>query len=70
MSNYDYKKHLEQLHAERKANTHKKVDEAIKRLIKVNKAINFNSVSQEAVLTKATLCNNISIIRHCNNSKK
>lgn len=29
MSKYDRKKHLEQLHAERRANTRKKVDEAI-----------------------------------------
>lgn len=61
MSEYDRKKHLEQLHAARKANTRRKVDEAIKLLIRINKAINFNSVSQEAGLTKATLYNNADI---------
>lgn len=55
MSEYDRIKHLEELHAERKANTRNKVDECIHRLIKANKAINFNSVSQEAGLTKATI---------------
>lgn len=58
MSNYNRKKHLEELHAKRRANTHKKVDEAIQRLIRLNKYINFNSVSQESGLTKATLYNN------------
>jgi hypothetical protein len=61
MIKYDRKKHLEELHAERKAMTRKKVDEAIQKLIKVNKAINFNSVSLEAGLTKATLYNNVDI---------
>lgn len=58
MNSYDRKKHLEQLHAERKANTRTKVDEAIQRLIKAKKVINFNSVAQESRLTKATLYNN------------
>lgn len=58
MSNYDRKKHLEKLHAERKAYTRKKVDEAIQMLIRANKAINFNSISLESGLTKATLYNN------------
>lgn len=39
----------------------KKVDEAIQRLIKANKAINFNSVAQEAGVTKATSYNNADI---------
>ncbi|MEH7004219.1 DUF6262 family protein, partial [Priestia megaterium] len=42
----------------RKANTYKKVDEAIKRLIRINEKINFNSVSNEAGVAKATLYNN------------
>lgn len=42
----------------RKANTYQKVDEAIKRLIKANEKINFNSVSSEADVSKATLYNN------------
>lgn len=32
MNNYKRKKHLEELHAVRKANTRKRVDEAIQRL--------------------------------------
>lgn len=70
MSNYDRKKHLEQLHSEKKAYTRKKVDEAIQRLIRSNKSINFNSVAQESGITKATLYNNndirerIDILRH------
>lgn len=70
MSNYNRIKHLKQLHAERKNNTHKKVDEAVQRLIRANKDINFNSVSQESGLTKATLYNNadirerIEVLRH------
>lgn len=58
MSSYDRKKHLEALHAERKANTRNKVDEAIQRLIRANKNINFNSVAEESGLTKATLYSN------------
>ncbi|MEH7005410.1 DUF6262 family protein, partial [Priestia megaterium] len=42
----------------RKANTYKKVDEVIKRLIRINEKINFNSVSNEAGVAKATLYNN------------
>ncbi len=61
MNNYNRIKHLKQLHAERKNNTHKKVDEAVQRLIRANKNINFNSVSQESGLTKATLYNNTDI---------
>ena len=58
MSNYDRKEHLKQLHAKRRAKTHKKVDEAIQRLLKLNKSINFNSVAQESGVTKTTLYNN------------
>ncbi|EEL98569.1 Transposition regulatory protein TnpC [Bacillus mycoides DSM 2048] len=49
---------MKEIHANRKANTYQKVDEAIKRLIKANKKINFNSVSFEANVSKATLYNN------------
>ena len=42
-----------------KAKTYQKVDdEAIKRLIRANENINFNSVSSEAGVSKATLYNN------------
>lgn len=60
MSKYDRQEHLKQLHAERKAMTHK-VDDAIQRLIRANKAINFNSVVKESEVTKATLYNNTDI---------
>jgi hypothetical protein len=39
----------------------KKVDEDIQRLIRTQKSINFNSVSNESGITKATLYNNPSI---------
>ncbi|QDX94079.1 transposase [Brevibacillus laterosporus] len=58
MSEYDRSAHLKAIHAKRKANTYLRVDEAIKRLIKANEKINFNSVSSEADVSKATLYNN------------
>ncbi|PEI38556.1 DUF6262 family protein [Bacillus pseudomycoides] len=58
MAEYDRSAHLKVIHAKRKENTHKKVDKAIKRLIKANEKINFNSVSSEADVSKATLYNN------------
>lgn len=61
MVNYDRRGHLKAIHAHRKANTHQKVDEAIKRLIRANEKINFNSVSNESSVTKATLYNNADI---------
>lgn len=58
MRNYNRKEQLKQLHEERKVKTQQKVDEAIKRLIKAQKTINFNSVANESGVTKATLYNN------------
>ncbi|WP_155008711.1 DUF6262 family protein [Priestia megaterium] len=58
MTEYDRSAHLKAIHAKRKANTYKKVDEVIKRLIRINEKINFNSVSNEAGVAKATLYNN------------
>ncbi|MBJ7949451.1 MULTISPECIES: DUF6262 family protein [Bacillus cereus group] len=58
MAGYDRSEHLKAIHAKRKANTYQRVDEAIKRLIKANETINFNSVSKEAGVSKATLYNN------------
>lgn len=58
MTEYDRSAHLKAVHAQRKANTYQKVDEAIKRLIRANENINFNSVSSEADVSKATLYNN------------
>ncbi|WP_144511487.1 DUF6262 family protein [Bacillus thuringiensis] len=58
MSEYDRSAHLKAIHAKRKADTYRKVNEAIKRLLKANEKINFNSVSSEADVSKATLYNN------------
>lgn len=58
MAEYDRSAHLKVIHANRKANTYQKVDGAIKRLIKANEKINFNSISSEANVSKATLYNN------------
>lgn len=54
-------KQLKNLHSKRRALTQEKVDEAIQRLIKTRKSINFNSVANESGITKATLYNNIDI---------
>jgi len=61
MNKYDRKEQLKQIHEERKVKTQQKVDDAIKRLIKVQKTINFNSVANESGVTKATLYNNLNI---------
>lgn len=61
VAKYDRRKHLKQLHEQRKAVTYQKVDNAIKRLIKAKESINFNSVSQESGVSKATLYNNSDI---------
>lgn len=58
MTDYNRTKQLKNLHSKRKALTREKVDEAIQRLIKAQKSINFNSVANESGITKATLYNN------------
>ena len=58
MSNYNRTEHLKELHSKRKAMTQEKVDKAIQRLIKAQKAINFNSVANESGVTKKTLYDN------------
>ena len=58
MSNYNRTEHLKQLHSKRKAMTQERVDKAIRRLIKAQKAINFNSVASESGVTKKTLYDN------------
>ncbi|MED3033999.1 transposase [Bacillus thuringiensis] len=55
MTEYDRKEHLKKIHASRKASTYQKVDKGIKKLIRANERINFNSVSKEAGVSKATL---------------
>ncbi|MBU8757669.1 DUF6262 family protein [Priestia megaterium] len=57
MANFDREEQLRQLHEKRKQNTITKVEEAIQRLQKGSKAINFNSVAKEAGVAKATLYN-------------
>ena len=58
MSNYNRSEHLNELHSKRRAITQEKVDKAIQRLIKAQKAINFNSVANESGITKKTLYDN------------
>lgn len=58
MSEYNRTEQLRELHKKRRELTYNKVDMAIKYLIKQKKLINFNSVSQESGITKATLYNN------------
>ncbi|MBT2681806.1 transposase [Bacillus sp. ISL-35] len=57
MNNYDRRKHLKTIHESRKALTEKKANDALKRLVKINGNINFNSVANEAGVSKATLYN-------------
>jgi hypothetical protein len=57
VANYDREEQLRQLHEKRKQKTIAKVEEAIIRLTKNSKAINFNSVAAEAGVSKATLYN-------------
>ncbi|AJI23293.1 transposase (plasmid) [Priestia megaterium] len=61
MANFEREEQLRQLHKQRKQATKDKVEEAIKRLIKSSKAINFNSVAKEAGVAKATLYNHIEL---------
>lgn len=55
MSDYDRKAHLQQVHEQRRQKTNQRVDEAIKRLVLAQEPINFNSVSKESGISKATL---------------
>lgn len=58
MANYDRTVQIKQVHEKRRQATLEKVEAAIKRLTKGCKDINFNSVSKEAGVSKATLYNN------------
>ncbi|MGD6891612.1 DUF6262 family protein [Bacillus mobilis] len=60
-SNFNREEQLKQLHEKRKQTTKVKVEEAIKRLTKISKAINFNSVAEEAGVSKATLYNHLEL---------
>lgn len=57
MSKFNRFEHLKSLHETRKNETKTKVDEAIMRLLHFHKAVNFNSVSAESGVAKATLYN-------------
>ena len=61
MASIDREEQLRRLHEERKRKTKEKVENAIKRLTKDSRAINFNSVAKEAGVTKATLYNHSDI---------
>jgi predicted ribosome quality control (RQC) complex YloA/Tae2 family protein len=61
MASIDREEQIRNLHEERKRKTKEKVENAIKRLTKDSKAINFNSVAKEAGVTKATLYNHSDI---------
>ena len=61
MASIDREEQLKRLHEDRKRKTKEKVENAIKRLTKDSKAINFNSVAKEAGVTKATLYNHSDI---------
>ena len=58
VSDYDRRAHLKQVHEARKAKTIQRVDESIRRLVKAKDGINFNSVSTDSGVSKATLYNN------------
>lgn len=61
MADYDRKTHLQQVHVQRRQKTNQRVDEAIKRLALAQEPINFNSVSRESGVSKATLYNHDTI---------
>ncbi|KMN44564.1 DUF6262 family protein [Bacillus sp. LK2] len=61
MASINREEQIRHLHEERKRKTKEKVENAIKRLTKDSKAINFNSVAKEAGVTKATLYNHFDI---------
>lgn len=61
MASINREEQIRHLHEERKRQTKEKVENAIKRLTKDSKAINFNSVAKEAGVTKATLYNHSDI---------
>ena len=61
MADYDRKTHLQKVHQQRRQTTSNRLDDAIKRLITAQEPINFNSVSQESGVSKATLYNHPNI---------
>ena len=61
MKNYNRKDHLAQLHKERRHASCQKAEAAILRLVNSGKVVNFNSVSKESGLSKATLYNHLDL---------
>ncbi|QSX23895.1 DUF6262 family protein [Priestia megaterium] len=61
MKKYNRKEQLKLVHENRKAMTQKKVDEAIQRLVRAKQVVNFNSVANEAGVSKATLYNTMKL---------
>lgn len=57
MSDFDREAHLKKLHEERKRKTTDKINEVIDRMLKEGKKINFNSVKDEAGVSKPTVYN-------------
>lgn len=57
LSEFDRTAQVKKMHEIRRQKTADKVNEGIKRLIKKGKDINFNSVSEESGVSKATLYN-------------
>ncbi|CAM4023176.1 DUF6262 family protein [Mesobacillus zeae] len=57
MANFNREEQIRHLHEERKRKTKEKVENAIRRLTKDSKAINFNSIAKEVGVTKTTLYN-------------
>lgn len=66
MANFNREEQLRQLHEKRKQVTKIKVEEAIRRLTKRSKPINFNSVAEEAGVSKATLYNHLDLKERIN----
>ncbi|WP_409175491.1 DUF6262 family protein [Brevibacillus fortis] len=58
MSKFNRSEQIKAVHKARKETTLKKVDKAIQRLLRASENINFNSVANEAGITKATLYRN------------
>lgn len=53
--NFDREKHLKEIHKKRKEETNERVDEAIKKLIKNQREINFQTVAEVANVNRSTL---------------
>lgn len=68
MSNFDLNEHLKQVQ-NRKAATTQKVDEAIKRLVRANENINFNSVVKQQKQLSITIETFVSVSKSNVNNK-